>query len=231
MSTVLILPLLAVLPLEVVTTTRENMSASEGVNAVDSPEEGQTQLAAYEEHQCAALFGGRDDEGPRDHTTMVSRSTHTVDVTYGESTWQTPRLVSLPGIEFVRSEEVDDGSRRAVLRVGDEWAEECPAGEYAVAALAPLGVDGRILAVLEEGVLAEHRGALIFVPPAGRRGPAFRMIWRSGFGLSVNGSVGGGSTGAAKNNSAADKKARRQKRGRADKATVKATVANRRSVR
>lgn len=156
---------------------------------------------------CAALFGeaARGDErraSREERLEGVSRSENLLDITHSDAGWRAPKPMRVPGMEVVAIEDGADGARTARVRVGEAWSERCEPGEYRLGVDDGLGSDGLVLAIVDEGVLAEHKGELIFVPRLGSGPPPFRMIWRSAFALNVapgsNAAIGGSSTGNAK---------------------------------
>lgn len=173
---------------------------------------------------CAALFGGDVDRDLRrasreTRLEEVVRTEMLLDVVHTDPKWQPPKPMRVPGIEVVELVETPEGGKRARVRLTSAWGELCPAGDYLVDADDGLGSEGLVLAILDEGVLAEHRGELIFLPKTGSHSPAFRMIWRSGFGMNV---AAGSAKGPARKPTTAAAKKRAQKP-RA-KASAKAAV-------
>lgn len=163
---------------------------------------------AVPSHECPALFGESERSDERrslreQRLEAVSRSENLLDIVHSDAGWQAPKPTRVPGLELVAVEEAaEDGERLARVRVGEVFSEACAPGEYLVRVDDGLGSDGSVLALVDEGMLAEHRGNLIFVPRFGTGAPPFRMIWRSPFALNITpGStpnVGGGSSSAAK---------------------------------
>lgn len=190
---------------------------------------------------CAALFG---DDATREHRRTsrtarleeVSRSERLLDVVHSEPAWQAPKPMRVPGLDIVGLEDGANGQPAARVRLGESWSGSCPPGDYLVAPDDGLGSDGLVLAVLDEGVLAEHRGELIFLPRSGTHAPTFRMIWRSGFALNINpGSnpaIGGSSTGSSpkRNSTKRAPAAKRDDTKQRAKANAKAAAENRRNM-
>lgn len=187
---------------------------------------------------CSALFGSaRDRESRRASREArleeVSRTDQFLDVTYSDPLWGPPTPMRVPGLEIKGFEEGPDGKALARVRLSEAWSATCPAGDYLVGPDDGLGTEGLVLALVDEGVLAEHKGALIFLPRTGAHAPQFRLIWRSGFALNVaagkNSGLGGGrSTAAAPK--AAGAKAPRQDARQRKKAAAKAAAENRRNM-
>lgn len=165
--------------------------------------EGAATAAPAEE--CAALFGdaARVEErraSREERLEGVSRSENLLDITHSDAGWQAPKPMRVPGVEVLAIEEGPGGAPVARVRVGEAWKERCAPGEYLLGVDDGLGSDGLVLAILDEGVLAEHKGNLIFVPRLGTGAPPFRMIWRSAFALNIapgsNPAIGGSKTGS-----------------------------------
>lgn len=189
---------------------------------------------------CAALFGGdltREERRASREARLeeVSRSERLLDVFHSDAAWQVPKPMRVPGIDVIAIEDGPDGEPSARVRIAESWSGTCPAGDYLVARDDGLGSEGLVLALLDEGVLAEHRGELIFLPKSGMHPPTFRMIWRSGFALNItpgsNAAIGGSSGSSPKRNStkrapAADRNDRKQRA----KANAKAASENRRNM-
>lgn len=186
---------------------------------------------------CSALFGNdRDRERRRASREArleeISRTDQFLDVTYNDPRWRPPTPMRVPGLEITGFEEGPEGKAVARVRLSEAWSATCPAGDYLVGPDDGLGTEGLVLALVNEGVLAEHKGDLIFLPRTGVHAPQFRLIWRSGFGLNVaagkNSGLGGTSTASAPK--AAGAKAPRQDARQQKKAAAKAAAENRRNM-
>lgn len=185
--------------------------------------------------ECVALFGDssliEERRASREvRLEAVSRSENLLDIVHTDASWQAPKPTRVPGLELVSVEEGEDGERVARVRLGDPWSEACEPGDYLVRVDDGLGSEGLVLALVDEGMLAEHRGTLIFVPKTGASAPPMRMIWRSGFALNVTPGAGpkatSGASGGAKQPRAVGRDSSANQRARAD---AKAAAENRRT--
>ena len=177
---------------------------------------------------CPALFG---DEASRQHNRSlreqrlidVVRADQHIDVVHAVPEWTSPALRSLPGLRVlhIEGEEPASRSRMARMRLEPAWSAVCAPGTYRVQRDDALGEGSAVLAVLDEGLLLSHPSGLLFVPAQGRlpapvgtkRGPPFRMIWRSSFALAATGGDGTSTvtTGARANISRSGRAAEMQK--------------------
>jgi hypothetical protein len=174
---------------------------------------------------CPLLFGS--DES-REHNRAV-RLRRLAEVTWGEKltdlvhsepTWREPVLRRVPGLEVVQVEAVPDGEHVALVRVSEAFAASCPAGDYLVSVDDALGAEGAVLAVLDEGLLAELRGDLIFLHRGGAPPlPRFRMIWRSSYGLSLGSAAVAATGGKSAAPAARAARAQARQRGRVEPTT------------
>ncbi len=191
-------------------------------------------------NECPALFGAALDVEERRASREarledVSRSEVLLDVVHSDPAWQTPKPMRVHGFDVLGVEASPDGEPFARVHLSEAWSETCPAGDYLVRPDDSLGSEGAVLAVLDEGLLAEHKGQLIFLPTSGTHPPQFRMIWQSPFALNItpgsNASIGGSNGSAPKRNTAraASAKNDRSKQQRA-KAQAKAAAENRRTM-
>jgi hypothetical protein len=143
---------------------------------------------------CPSLFGG-DADRERNRAWRgevlkeVVRGQRYVDVVHTVASWRSPKSIRVPGLDILEVGADEQGVAAARVRVDDAVAQGC-GGELIVRADDALGADGQILAVMDEGVLAEHRGQLVLLHRVGNRPPEnLRLIWQSGFGLARSGAA------------------------------------------
>jgi hypothetical protein len=147
---------------------------------------------------CLELTGTESDRAvnaQRRHDALAAvrvDEDQAVDVIHHEARWQAPRLVEFSGADLVavRKDTPPTDDDAAALVVLHNPTASCPAGRYLVRVDDVLGDDGRVLAVLPQGLLVEQHGALLFWPKEGEEPPHFRAVWRSSFWLSFPSSGG-----------------------------------------
>jgi len=133
---------------------------------------------------CAALFGdARAQAGnasARAHRLdWVDEEASGITLAHSHPGWGDPVRLQLRGLELRRIEP-SAGQASAIFDLSPAVARTvgCPAGEYALALDHELMPSMRILAILQRGVLVEHRGGLGFVALPGTELPRWFVAWR-----------------------------------------------------
>jgi hypothetical protein len=130
--------------------------------------------------QCAALFG--DLRARQENARARSKRLDWVDeeqsgvtIAHAAEEWEDPITLELGGLRLVGTR-----GRAAMFQVTAALAAStgCPAGVHQVHVDARLAAWTRVLAVLQRGVLVDHRGRLGFIraPHAGE--PRWLLAWR-----------------------------------------------------
>lgn len=127
---------------------------------------------------CPALFTPpASREVPDVLEEVVQTTAATVDIVHSGN-FRRPVPLRVRGIELSGTRRDEDGTRRAVLRVDDSFAETCEPGSYTLREGGLIG-DMRVLAVLRHVVLLEHEGRLAYLRTPDGAAPVFRMTWAS----------------------------------------------------
>ena len=129
---------------------------------------------------CPAVFGNSQV-----HSANASRRQGELDwveedetgvtIVHGNQRWDDPFRLSIQGVRLVR---VSAGS--AVFELTAQVADrvKCRPGQYMLQVDHRVSRRTRILALLQHGVLVEHRGRLAFISSASVASPRWLVAWR-----------------------------------------------------
>ncbi|NJK90124.1 MAG: hypothetical protein HC923_12555 [Myxococcales bacterium] len=140
------------------------------------------------DRECDRLFG--DGDGPlhnaeRRATRLVLAEAGPayIDIVHTGSGWAEPTEIDFRGIELVATTKDDEGDPIAVIAI-DERLGFCEPGEYDARIDDALGPSSRVVAILKDLVLVEHKNSLRWLRRTGARGkPVFKMSWQSSFSI------------------------------------------------
>lgn len=162
-GTVLVLVMLAVVPAKARSRARAIRPAAASLRPVSD---------------CPALFGRAERRAEnaraRQRIYWVQEQVEGITIAHSSELWSEPVEVSVRGLQLV-------GARPGlgVVRVSASLgaALRCPAGEYAVGQDDEVGRGGRVLAVLQAGLLLERAGHLAYLRAPGVSSPQWLMAW------------------------------------------------------
>ncbi len=158
--------------------------AGRGANSVRVPEFVSSPL---QDRQCARLFGDHASrEANRRHRVRrllwVDEEAAGVSVVHSSKTWALPTPLRVRGLTLKALRLTDEG-KTAEIAVTPELGDRvgCRAGRYRVRVDDNLGGDVRVLAILRDAVLVEHRQRLRFIARPGASKHRWLTAWGSAF--------------------------------------------------
>ncbi len=156
--------------------------------------------------QCPLLFGvqrshDRNRTARKKHLDSILEGEHAVNLTHTGG-WRRPERIRFQGLELMATAATDEAEPRALVEVVDLPAGlRCPPGLYELRVDNSIGGETRVLAILDDSVLLEHRDQLRFLKVSRTSSPVWRMIWRSTWTVAGAMPAGGSSPGTVSGSS------------------------------
>jgi len=127
---------------------------------------------------CAALFGAdatrASNARARARIDWIDQDEDGVTIAHTHGSWDEPAALTIRGVHL---QAVEGASAEVSLDPSTAAALGCLAGRYSLRADDSIGRWSRILAVLQQGVLVEHRGRLRYIRAPRSASPRFVMGW------------------------------------------------------
>ncbi len=152
--------------------------------ALDDEESEEEELHPAQE--CPGMFGSQsvwdDNEAKRKKNLVRAYGANgRYTVMHKARSWGQPVRFRIRGLDLEDVEIDEDGHRSVLLEVSEDVADlfGCEAGLYELERDNSLLRDTSVLKILDDAVLLDYQGHLVYLPVHDWDDPSFRLVWQS----------------------------------------------------